>query len=96
MDEAGLAHDPPAHEPPGDLDPQAQGLQFLGLPVAILRQQLPRHHVAAKIIGKGNAILAQGAQLLPPLGDELVFVEGLIRVVHGNPYFLAGSCLGHN
>ena len=82
VDEAGLAHHAPAHDPPGDPHPDGQRLQLLGRPAAVLGVQLARDDVAPEVVRKGDALLAQPGELLAALRDELVLVGGRDVVGH--------------
>jgi len=74
MGETGLAHNAPAHHAAGHPHPQIERFEFLVALIAVLCVQLPRHGAAAEVVGEGVAPGAQLVELLPALGDELVFV----------------------
>ena len=56
------------------------GLQCLGVRVVVAGVQFRGQGIAAEIVGIGQAVLAQGGQLLAPLRDQPVFVS--FRGIH--------------
>ena len=77
--EAGLAHHALEHHAAGHADHGDVFVQLLRRLGAVVRQQVGGAVAGLEVVGKGDALalplrLAQGLQLLAPLGDELVVV----------------------
>ena len=92
MGEAGLAHDAPGHQSPGDAHPQTLGLQRLGLGLVIACMQLAGHDITPEVVRKGDAAgLTQLGKLGPTLGNLFV----LVQFSHVNKVRAANSSI-HN
>jgi hypothetical protein len=88
--EARLAHHALAHQPSGDTDAARLGVEHFGGVLAVLGVQFTGHDVAAEIVRKGAAVVAQRLELGAALGDQLVFFIADV-VVHVVPHGLAGG-----
>jgi hypothetical protein len=76
--EGGLAHDALEHDAAGDADVDRLRLQFLATLAAVELVELVGGVFAQEVVGEGDALGAQLRQLLAALGNDLVFVLGLL------------------
>ena len=98
--EAGLTHDALGHQPAGEFDLTLQPFQCRRIPAFGIGEfilQIPGEVFAAEIVGEGNALAPDRAQLLAAFGDQLVLVGGRGRgglVGHGLRAGIRESGLG--
>ena len=64
------------NHPAGDRGADPRRLEFLVALAAVRRVQVGRERIAAEVVRERLAAAAQGGELRPPLGDDLVFVGG--------------------
>ena len=73
---AGFAHDPLEHHAAGHAHLDGFFLQLFFAQAVVLGEQIGRTVLGLDVVGKGDALLAQGGELVAALGHQLVVVGG--------------------